>query len=115
MGDEILPGIRAVPVCPWCTRRVRIRADGTAPEHRGCPGGGRPVNLTASCGCAVDALIGVWAYPPGRAIRRAPVSATVCARPDHRAAVRRWVLDRAGVPASEIGFTPHPTPSGNAG
>jgi hypothetical protein len=102
----MLMAVRAIPVCCWCGRKARIRANGTATAHKvrgaDCLGSGRVVNLIASCGCGDGELVGVFAYPPGRPHRKALVSATVCNRADHQDTMRRWTADMAGTP--EIGF-----------
>jgi hypothetical protein len=112
----MLVTVRAIPVCCWCDRKTRIRANGTATAHKvrgaGCPGSGRAVNLIASCGCGDGELAGVFAYPPGRPPRRALVSATVCDRADHQDAMRRWTAGMAGTP--EIGFAPRLAPRRSA-
>lgn len=100
--------VRAIPICCWCGRKTKIRANGTATAHKvrgaGCLGSGRAVNLIASCGCADGELVGVFAYPPGRPHRKALVSATVCERAGHQDAIRQWTANMAGTP--EIGFAP---------
>jgi hypothetical protein len=110
----MLMTVRAIPICCWCGRKTRIRANGTATAHKvrgaGCRGSGRAVNLIASCGCGE--LAGVFAYPPGRPYRKALVSATVCNRADHQDAMRRWTAEMAGTP--EIGFAPELAPSSSA-
>jgi hypothetical protein len=102
----MLVAVRAVPVCCWCGRKARIRANGTATAHKvrgtDCPGSGTTVNLIASCGCSDGELAGLFAYPPGRPHRKALVSATVCSRDDHQDTMRRWTTNMAGTP--EIGF-----------
>jgi hypothetical protein len=112
----MLVAVRAIPVCCWCGRKARIRANGTATAHKvrgaDCLGSGRAVNLTASCGCGNGELVAVFAYPPGFSQRRALVSATVCDRPDHQDAMRQWTADMAGTP--EIGFSPDLAPRGSA-
>jgi hypothetical protein len=76
------------------------------------PGSGRAVNLIASCGCGDGELVAVFGYPPGRAHRKALVSATVCNRGDHQDATRRWTAEMAGTP--EIGFAPDLAPGSSA-
>ncbi|WP_435108017.1 hypothetical protein [Nocardiopsis synnemataformans] len=103
---------RVEPLCRSCSRKPRVRANGTATKHptRGepCPGSGRALFLASSCGCGQDDLIGAWTSPAGRPYRRAPVSAAVCSRADHQVAVHQCVHGRAGVAPDEIGFTPTP-------
>jgi hypothetical protein len=102
----MLVAVRGVPVCCWCGRKARIRANGTATAHKvrgaDCLGGGLAVNLIASCGCSDGELVAVFAYLPGRLHRKALVSATVCNRADHQDTMRRWTADMAGT--TEIGF-----------